>query len=386
MAATRAKKTKTSTDNEASTRQQDTHDVSNPVTPQRSPQKRIMGITEKQKQALVDNLQLEGAQPTIPPRVLTTDFTAVTERARKLRAQYALQAQSLRSRIELRINRIPKSMRQANMGELLAQYEEKQRQQEEEVAKKEAEKANPETAEPEPQAVPGIRTTKSKAAPKARGLKRNRFACPGASAYSLAYSNSDTMEAADTGNIMIHEDPIPNPKKRTRTTRNAEARHPPNPSTVLSPKSNNSRTLPQSPIRRPTWGSPQKHFHSRPASPLKPVLSPAKPNVAAAAAATATLASMVTDKPKPGRPKAAVRKAAAKSKKAPEGKEEPEGMRTVSSTSSSSAISTGTTIVKNTKKTPTTLKKGARAKAAGKQASAVADPPPAGRRVLRKRA
>ena len=59
------------------------------------------------------------------------DLLPVTERARKLRAQYALQAQSLRTRIELRINRIPNSLRKANMGELLARYMElsDQRQQ-----------------------------------------------------------------------------------------------------------------------------------------------------------------------------------------------------------------------------------------------------------------
>ena len=46
----------------------------------------------------------------------------VTERARKLRAQYALQAHDLRSRIERRVNRIPVSLRKANMGELLEKY------------------------------------------------------------------------------------------------------------------------------------------------------------------------------------------------------------------------------------------------------------------------
>lgn len=54
--------------------------------------------------------------------MLPTYHLAVTERARKLRAQYALQAQSLRTRIELRVNRIPKSLRKANMGELLEKY------------------------------------------------------------------------------------------------------------------------------------------------------------------------------------------------------------------------------------------------------------------------
>ena len=46
----------------------------------------------------------------------------VTERARKLRAQYALQAQSLRTRMEMRVNRIPTALRKANMGELYDKY------------------------------------------------------------------------------------------------------------------------------------------------------------------------------------------------------------------------------------------------------------------------
>lgn len=50
---------------------------------------------------------------------------SVTERARRLRAQYSLQAQGLRSRIEIRVNRIPISLRNMTMGDLLARYERK---------------------------------------------------------------------------------------------------------------------------------------------------------------------------------------------------------------------------------------------------------------------
>jgi hypothetical protein len=46
----------------------------------------------------------------------------VTERARKLRAQYTMQAQGLRTRIEIRVNRIPIALRKANMGELFAKH------------------------------------------------------------------------------------------------------------------------------------------------------------------------------------------------------------------------------------------------------------------------
>ena len=53
----------------------------------------------------------------------------VTERARKLRAQYMMQAQGLRTRIEIRVNRIPMALRRANMGELFSKHEDAGRQQ-----------------------------------------------------------------------------------------------------------------------------------------------------------------------------------------------------------------------------------------------------------------
>ncbi|KAK4152271.1 Borealin N terminal-domain-containing protein [Chaetomidium leptoderma] len=80
--------------------------------PQESPYKRQrVGITLAQKQALIDNLQLE-----------------LTERARKLRANYNIHAQSLRTRIEIRVNRIPLSLRRLTMGELLERYSTDQQQ------------------------------------------------------------------------------------------------------------------------------------------------------------------------------------------------------------------------------------------------------------------
>ena len=45
-------------------------------------------------------------------------ISKVTERARKLRNQYKLQAQSLRAHIEMRINRVPSSLRRTKMGDL----------------------------------------------------------------------------------------------------------------------------------------------------------------------------------------------------------------------------------------------------------------------------
>jgi hypothetical protein len=47
-------------------------------------------------------------------------FVAVAERSRKLRAQYTMQARSLKQRIEMRINRVPKKLWGMKIGELLA--------------------------------------------------------------------------------------------------------------------------------------------------------------------------------------------------------------------------------------------------------------------------
>lgn len=100
----------------------DAYDV---TTPTGSPPTKKLRITRKQKQALIDNLQLESTSH------LSCRFNAnssVTERARKLRAQYALQASDLRARIERRVNRIPVSLRKVNMGELLEKYNTQARQ------------------------------------------------------------------------------------------------------------------------------------------------------------------------------------------------------------------------------------------------------------------
>jgi Nbl1 / Borealin N terminal len=86
-------------------------------------------ISATQKQALIDNLRLEGTSrrlelvlqtKTRPPRL--TLRKPVTERARSLRSQYGVMAQSLRSRVDLRINRIPRALRSQIMGDLIEQY------------------------------------------------------------------------------------------------------------------------------------------------------------------------------------------------------------------------------------------------------------------------
>ena len=188
----------------------------------------------------------------------------------------------------------------------------------------------------------------------------------------------------DKERVKIHEDPIPNPKKRTKVTNNADSRRAPNPSTVLSPKSANSRTLPQSPIRT-DLSLPQKGGSVRPVSPLKPVQSTGKN---ATAAATAALATMIGGKTKPGRPKAVATKLAAAqgATREPTSTQGTDGLRSVSSTSNSSAFSTGTTIVKKAKDISSSAKKKpAGNKGVGRKVAGVTEAPAQGRRVLRKR-
>ena len=204
------------------------------------------------------------------------------------------------------------------------------------------------------------------------------------------------MEHVDKENSDEPAHPIPNPKRRLKANA-AQSRQVTNPSTVLSPKSANSRTLPQSPIR-PGLGSPQKSYLSHPASPLKPYspVKAASPAKAAAAVATAALASMLNEKPNVGRPKTATGPKATTTKKAKvqgartrrgaENVQEPEDTRKVSNSSNTSSTSTGTTIVKNARKAPAGVKKNdIGVRATGKKVAVATEGPATGRRVLRKR-
>ena len=206
------------------------------------------------------------------------------------------------------------------------------------------------------------------------------------------------MDPADKENNPEPAHDIPNPKKRTKVAK-GPSRQVTNPSTVLSPKSANSRTLPHSPVR-PILGPPLKSNLSHPASPLKPFspIKTASPAKAAAAAATTNFAVMVGEKPKVGRPKAATANKAPNSTTAAKGgiararrgaipAQEPDDVRKVSNTSNISSASNAT-IVKNGRKAPTVTGKrnevGVRA--VGKKVAAAVEAPPPGRRVLRKRA
>ncbi|KAI9822077.1 MAG: hypothetical protein M1826_000585 [Phylliscum demangeonii] len=214
-------------------------------------------LTLAQKQALIDHLQLE-----------------VTERARKLRAQYALQAQGLRARIEIRVNRIPVALRKAKMGELLAKHEGT------------GPGPGPGREGESPTAVPVLVSTAadpvaSENATKASSAqeKANQSRKRGSK------RKSDDLDDAGADKENTPQPDIEVPKKRskpaaTRAASNrAASRAKLQASQVLSPKSTNSRIL--SPVRPPPY--PSRSSRARPPSSMKPAL----PHVAIASVALA---------------------------------------------------------------------------------------------------
>ncbi|KAE8445901.1 hypothetical protein EG329_012680 [Mollisiaceae sp. DMI_Dod_QoI] len=267
MAPTRSKKQRKSTESASSVDVQ-----SFPAPPQKVPtktrgpattpsnrspiRKTKMGITAAQRQALIDNLQLEGTNFEVYCQAPLLIMFIVTERARKLRAQYTMQAQQLRTRIEIRFNRIPAALRKAKMGDLLLKYSE--------TASKPAAPASQKINSPAKHLVREEHARSRVSPSPQRGTKRLRYTCLFELERVLLTKGSDDMDKEN-------ED-IENPKKRTRaapvpptrTTSRAKIQ----PSQVLSPRSANSRTLPRSPVARPV--SPQKSFLARPVSPLKP--------------------------------------------------------------------------------------------------------------------
>ncbi|DAA72759.1 TPA_exp: Uncharacterized protein A8136_5428 [Trichophyton benhamiae CBS 112371] len=208
------------------------------LTPTRSPSKKRLRITQKQKQALMDNLQLE-----------------ITERARKLRAHYALQAQDLRARIERRINRIPMALRKQNLGELLAKYSE--------AAKETSDNRSPFKK-------PSLPSKSAKTVRPVTQAPANSAAAQRTGASRQSHGSSDKENA---GYPDLSNHPLTNPKQRGRPTlpasssRNVSQR---TESNILSPKSSNSRTFPQSPLKMsPTKTQQQEPYHIRAFSPVK---------------------------------------------------------------------------------------------------------------------
>ncbi|KAK2812048.1 hypothetical protein FQN50_001757 [Emmonsiellopsis sp. PD_5] len=298
-------------------------------TPSGSPSKKRPKITQSQKQALIDNLQLE-----------------VTERARRLRAQYALQAQDLRARIERRVNRIPMALRKANMGDLLAKYSESNKT--DEAAKKSTtSKSSKGKAPAQTNSGSTLSGNRNAASTRTRGAKRT----------------SDDMLASDKENAPFQDPenvPLSNPKKRGA----ANAAAGPvrvlsqfSETGVLSPKSSNSRTFPQSPLRNlPSKSQPGT---VRPSSPLKH-LSPVKSSVPAQAgnaenAKTRTrgpaAAGTRTTKAAAPQSKRTVTKTmtAATAKKGPPSRPgtRQQHTRNISADSTLSNVSSGTTIIKS---------------------------------------
>ncbi|PYH48007.1 uncharacterized protein BP01DRAFT_353898 [Aspergillus saccharolyticus JOP 1030-1] len=221
---------------------EDASRIEEAITPTNSPPKKKLRITRNQKQALIDNLQLE-----------------ITERARKLRAQYALQAHDLRARIERRINRIPIALRKANMGELLEKH---MRAHQENTSPRKL--LSPAKASRNFAAI-SISPKLHKASSSARRVRKQ--------SHEGIYSDKENAPA--DGESL---DVLKNPKRRAKpgaaagTSRvvSQEMRGA-NDYRILSPKTSNSRTYPQSPLR----ASPEKStnvtsYLSRPMSPLKP--------------------------------------------------------------------------------------------------------------------
>ncbi|RAH49691.1 uncharacterized protein BO95DRAFT_511454 [Aspergillus brunneoviolaceus CBS 621.78] len=221
------------------------------ITPTNSPPKKKLRITRNQKQALIDNLQLE-----------------ITERARKLRAQYALQANDLRARIERRINRIPIALRRANMGELLEKH--MRAHQENTSPRKLLSPAKASRNFATISASPRLRKATT-ASPSSRRVRKQ--------SHEGIYSDKENAPAPGGESL----DVLKNPKRRAKpgaaagTSRvvSQEMRGA-NDYRILSPKTSNSRTYPQSPLRVASPEKPNHHPHptssylSRPMSPLKP--------------------------------------------------------------------------------------------------------------------
>ena len=382
------------------------------ATPTGSPPTKKLRITRNQKQALMDNLQLESMSYNLAPNH-NTDYL-VTERARKLRAQYALQSSDLRARIERRVNRIPVSLRKANMGELLEKHNAQARRGVSSPSKKLVRPSkgarNMTTMSP---ARNHSTTSQSRLAKKQRYGSCCGDMVPANSVVSPEGLYSDKENAPAAGEAL---DGLSNPKRRangaggtsrvvSQTVRGEESR-------ILSPKSSNSRSYPHSPLR----GSPDKLQMSRQMSPLKPSSPLRGPQ--ASLAGNSRARNVTGTSARDNRPPSQLRGATRTAGNGPRAVRSPaqrpptrQQERRLSTSTTSSTASAGTTIVKSARpatatgtRKPTTTSSNAAAKkttvaknqapsaaakrgaaAAAKKAPTPAEAP-AGRRALRKRA
>ncbi|KAH7270226.1 Borealin N terminal-domain-containing protein [Fusarium redolens] len=193
-----------------------------PSAQPRSPiRKRTPGaITMQQKQAMIDNMQLE-----------------ITERARRLRAQYNYMATTVRSRIEMRLNRVPMSMRNIKMGDLLQKTLDQEQQRAAKSAAMRKQPATTRAASPPKQ----IQSAANNLKPAPRTKKRMSDAISG--------DKENEVEHTETA------------KKRARAATTTDVSHARS-GQILSPTSSNSRMANRPP-------SPTKSGIARPASPLK---------------------------------------------------------------------------------------------------------------------
>ncbi|KAG6053307.1 hypothetical protein E4U17_004825 [Claviceps sp. LM77 group G4] len=206
-----------------------------------------IGLNAQQKQALIDNIQLE-----------------ITERARRLRAQYQLQAQGLRSRIEIRINRIPMSLRKLKIGDLLQKYAQQEQS-------KNVSKPPPIPAKDAPVSAPQHLLARS--LPTGRGYKRM--------SNEISGNKENAVEHVDGTKKRARIPPVDNGRLR--------------PGQVLSPTSSNSRLT-----NRDRHTSPTKSFIARPGSPLK---ASGTSRSATTTTTTANLLSSMVEKAKANRAK-----------------------------------------------------------------------------------
>lgn len=198
-------------------------------------------------------------------------FVTVTERARKLRAQYALQANDLRARIERRVNRIPVSLRKANIGELLEKHNAATTKQQ--VASP-SRKYSPIKVS---RNITSISVDPETSTTRDGRARRGRYDIPQTQFITLTDKMcSHDGHFSDKENAPAGREPeLKNPKRRVKpagpggASRMASQEVRGNENRILSPKSNNSRTYPHSPFRAsPEKGQPS--YLARPTSPLKP--------------------------------------------------------------------------------------------------------------------
>ncbi|KAL1996288.1 hypothetical protein VTN49DRAFT_340 [Thermomyces lanuginosus] len=310
------------------------------TTPTRSPARKKLRLTRSQKQALIDNLQLE-----------------ITERARKLRMQYALQVQDLRSRIERRINRVPMALRKMTMGELLEKHMPAATQPTGTRKATSPTKTGKQTVIPRDPAPPVVAKAPSYRIRTSEGIYSDKENAPVAVDTSIQLKNPKRR-----GNPAAAAGPASAGPSRavSQVMRDAEAN-------VLSPKSNNSRTYKQSPLltASPTKTPRQHQPLSRPVSPLKPS-SPLKAMIDSARARTAgkdpsSAAGVASSpiSPRKTRPtpqsqsqsKKTTARTAAATRQPAKSPAVPRHERTMSTSTTSSTNTTATMIVKSSSRT-----------------------------------